>query len=422
MYGTLSLSEVIEPAVRMASDGIRVNSVLAHDLQCYGREVLLSHASSRKIFLSPEGDFWREGDILVQSDLAHSLALIARYGRSAFYRGEISDKIASAMRENGGLVSAEELARYQIKERVPLCGDYRGYQIFSMPPPSSGGLHLIQLLHILENFNLKEAGYGSAFSMHVMAEAEKHVYADRSKYPGDPEYTFIPCDALTSKEYASQIANSIRTERAIPSSQILPGTFQRRESEQTTHFSVADRNGHAVSVTYTLNTNFGNGIVIEGTGILMNNEMDDFALSLSRPNVYGLYGGEANLLAPSHRPLSSMAPTIVMKDGRPWLVTGTPGGSRIITTVLQLLVNTIDFGMNIAEATCASRFHHQWLPDELWVEPGFSPDTLELLRQKGHNIVLSTTMGCAQSIMLTGQGEMLGAADPRIVSGVVSGF
>jgi len=303
----------------------------------------------------------------------------------------------------------------------PISGTYRGYEVFSMPPPSSGGIHIVQILNILENFDMHKFGFGSADAMQVMAEAEKRAYADRSEYLGDPDFVKVPWQALTNKAYAKSIANEIDINKAKPSSEIRPGKLAPYESNQTTHFSVVDKDGNAVAVTYTLNTTFGTGIVAGNSGILLNNEMDDFSAKPGVPNVYGLVGGDANAVGPKKRPLSSMSPTIVVKDGKTWLVTGSPGGSRIITTVLQMVVNSIDFGMNVAEATNAPRFHHQWLPDELRVEKGFSPDTLKLLEQRGQKVAVKEAMGSTQSIMVGPDGALFGASDPRSVDDLTAG-
>ena len=420
-YGTMPLNKVIQPAIRLAWDGFIVNDALADDLKTYGSEVLPNHENSKAIFWK-DGEPLKKGDRLVQSDLAKSLTLIAEHGPDAFYKGAIADQIADEMKKNGGLITKADLAAYRAVERTPVSGDYRGYQVYSMPPPSSGGIHIIEILNILSQFDMHKYGFGSADAMQLMAEAEKRAYADRSEYLGDPDFVKVPWQALTSKAYAKSLAAGIDLNKATPSSDIRPGKLAPYESNQTTHFSVVDKDGNAVAVTYTLNTTFGTGIVAGNTGILMNNEMDDFSAKPGVPNVYGLVGGEANAVGPKKRPLSSMSPTIVVKDGKTWLVTGSPGGSRIITTVLQMVVNTIDFGMNVAEATNAPRFHHQWLPDELRVEKGFSPDTLKLLTQKGQNVVVKPAMGSTQSIMVGPDGTLYGASDPRTVDDLTAGY
>lgn len=420
-YGSLPLNSVVRPAIKLAQEGFIVNDALADDLKTYGSEVLPHHENSKAIFWK-DGEPLKKGDKLVQQDLANSLTMIAENGPDAFYKGEIARQIAQQMQQNGGLITTDDLAAYQAVERTPVSGEYRGYQIFSMPPPSSGGIHIVQILNILENFDMKKYGFGSADAIQIMAEAEKYAYADRSEYLGDPDFVNVPWQALTSKAYAKSIAGQIDINKAKPSSEIRPGKLAPYESDQTTHFSAVDKDGNAVAVTYTLNTTFGTGIVAGNTGILLNNQMDDFSAKPGVPNVYGLVGGEANAVGPKKRPLSSMSPTIVVKDGKTWLVTGSPGGSRIITTVLQMVVNTIDFGMNVAEATNAPRFHHQWLPDELRVEKGFSPDTLKLLEQKGQKVALKGAMGSTQSIMVGPDGELYGASDPRSVDDLTAGY
>ncbi|EAY1186391.1 gamma-glutamyltransferase [Salmonella enterica subsp. diarizonae] len=420
-YGSLPLNSVVRPAIKLAQEGFIVNDALADDLKTYGSEVLPHHENSKAIFWK-DGEPLKKGDKLVQQDLANSLTMIAENGPDAFYKGEIARQIAQQMQQNGGLITTDDLAAYQAVERTPVSGEYRGYQIFSMPPPSSGGIHIVQILNILENFDMNKYGFGSADAIQIMAEAEKYAYADRSEYLGDPDFVNVPWQALTSKTYAKSIAGQIDINKAKLSSEIRPGKLAPYESDQTTHFSVVDKDGNAVAVTYTLNTTFGTGIVAGNTGILLNNQMDDFSAKPGVPNVYGLVGGEANAVGPKKRPLSSMSPTIVVKDGKTWLVTGSPGGSRIITTVLQMVVNTIDFGMNVAEATNAPRFHHQWLPDELRVEKGFSPDTLKLLEQKGQKVALKEAMGSTQSIMVGPDGELYGASDPRSVDDLTAGY
>ncbi|EKR7165610.1 gamma-glutamyltransferase [Escherichia coli] len=417
-YGTMPLNKVVQPAFKLARDGFIVNDALADDLKTYGSEVL---PNSKAIFWK-EGEPLKKGDTLVQANLAKSLEMIAENGPDEFYKGTIAEQIAQEMQKNGGLITKEDLAAYKAVERTPISGDYRGYQVYSMPPPSSGGIHIVQILNILENFDMKKYGFGSADAMQIMAEAEKYAYADRSEYLGDPDFVKVPWQALTNKAYAKSIADQIDINKVKPSSEIRPGKLAPYESNQTTHYSVVDKDGNAVAVTYTLNTTFGTGIVAGESGILLNNQMDDFSAKPGVPNVYGLVGGDANAVGPNKRPLSSMSPTIVVKDGKTWLVTGSPGGSRIITTVLQMVVNSIDYGMNVAEATNAPRFHHQWLPDELRVEKGFSPDTLKLLEAKGQKVALKEAMGSTQSIMVGPDGELYGASDPRSVDDLTAGY
>lgn len=420
-YGTMPMSDLIQPALALAKDGFPVNQALADDLVQYGREVLLNNDRSRAIFFKSGDVPWSKGETLIQTDLAASLDLIAKQGADAFYKGPIAEQIANEMEKNGGLITKADLAGYKAVERQPVSGTYRGYEVYSMPAPSSGGIHIIQILNILENFDLKSMGQNSADAIHVMSEAMKFAYADRSEYLGDPDFVTVPVGALTSKEYAKNLAAKIDMNKARPSSEIRPGKLAPYESDQTTHYSVVDSQGNAVAVTYTLNTNFGSGIVAGNSGILLNNQMDDFSAKPGVPNVYGLIGGEANAVQAGKRPLSSMSPTIVTKDDQVFLVTGSPGGSRIITTVLQIVLNTLEFNMNIAEATNAPRIHHQWLPEEIRIEKGISPDTIRLLEKKGHKVSVKPTMGSTQSIVVTREG-LFGAADPRTKDALAAGF
>ncbi len=421
-YGAKERQLILNPAIQLAAEGFTVSRGLAKTLQNYAPEVMSQHAASRSIFFNEDNVPLQAGQQLIQKDLANALKRIQQQGRDGFYKGETAEKIVATMEKLSGLMTLEDLATYQPIEREPLIGQYKGYTVITMPPPSSGGIHLIQLLNILESFDLKNSGHNSAASIQVMAEAMKHAYADRSEYLGDPDFYKVPVQALLSKAYANDIAKLIKSNnKPTPSSTIKPGKLTPYESDQTTHFSVVDSEGNAVAVTYTLNTNFGTGIVAEGTGILLNNQMDDFSAKPGTANVYGLIGGEANAIAPHKRPLSSMTPTIIVRDNQPILVTGSPGGSRIITTVLQTVLNVIEHNMNIAEATSAPRVHHQWLPDYLRVESGISQDTLNILKQQGYEIKQQPVMGSTQSIML-GQDGLYGASDPRSDSGLTAGY
>lgn len=315
----------------------------------------------------------------------------------------------------------DDLRAYTPAERTPVKGTYRGYDIYSMPPPSSGGAHIVQMLNILENYPIGNYGHNTPLTIHMMAEAMKYAYADRSKYLGDPDFADVPLEGITAKSYAKDLAGCIDPDRAIPSTAISPGEPAKYESPQTTHYSVVDRWGNAVSTTTTLNLNYGTGIVAAGTGILLNDEMDDFSSKPGTPNAFGLLGGKFNAIEPGKRMLSSMTPTIVMKDGEVFLVTGSPGGSRIITTTLQIVMNVIDHGMNVAEATQAVRIHHQWMPDELRVEPGLSGEVIDRLEAKGHTVVERGTMGITQSIMRVG-GRLEGASDPRGETSLTAGY
>ncbi|MFL9923142.1 gamma-glutamyltransferase [Herbaspirillum lusitanum] len=418
-YGTMKLADVMAPAIKLAEKGYNVSPSLALILAAE-RDHLGQWDSSKAIFFK-DGRPLQTGEKLVQKDLAKSMKLIAKQGPAAFYQGDIAKKIVAEMDKHGGLISADDLKNYKVVEREPVSGSYRGYQVMSMPPPSSGGVHIIQMMNILERYPLKEYGADSAQTIHLMAEAMKLAYADRSEYLGDPDYTKVPVKGLTSRAYADELAKKINPDRATPSSEIKPGQPQPYESDQTTHFSVADKDGNLVATTYTLNLNFGSGIVATGTGITLNNEMDDFAAKPGVPNAFGLIGGDANAVGPYKRPLSSMSPTFVLKDGKPFLVTGSPGGSRIITTTMQTILNVIDHDMNVAEATILPRIHHQWAPDQLRVEKGLSADTLRLLKDKGQKISVQPAMGRTQTIQIKGDG-FYGYSDPRNPDGRTIGF
>ncbi|BAI76002.1 gamma-glutamyltranspeptidase (plasmid) [Azospirillum sp. B510] len=418
-YGTMTLAEVMAPAIRLAREGYAVTPQLAGLLEVE-RDHLAKWEATRAIFFKGDRPL-TVGETLVNADLANSLEMIARQGPKAFYEGAIADGIAAEMERHGGAITKDDLKAYRVVEREPVSGSYRGYTVKSMPPPSSGGTHIIQMLNILERWPLTEYGPDSARSIHLMAEAMKLAYADRSEYLGDPDFTKVPVKGLTSRAYADELAAKIDPEKATPAGTIKPGRPAPHESDQTTHFSVADSQGNVVSTTYTLNLNFGSGIVAAGTGILLNDEMDDFSAKPGVPNAFGLVGGEANAIQPYKRPLSSMSPTIVLKDGKPWLVTGSPGGSRIITTTLETVVDHIDFGMNPAEAAALPRVHHQWTPDELRLEKGLSGDTVRLLERMGHKVAVKPTMGRTQTIQL-GEDGLSGFSDPRNPDGLTLGY
>ena len=418
-WGTMPLDKVIAPSIALAEKGFPVSETLAKILR-QEQKNMGKWPATTEIFWK-DGAPLKRGDLLVQKDLAQSMRLIAQQGAKAFYEGAIAQKIAAEMAPHAGAVTLQDLREYKVAEREPVRGTYRGHEVVTMPPPSSGGTHLVQILNMLEQWPLAQWGQNSAQTLHHMAESSKLAYADRSEYLGDPDFVKIPLKGLTSKRYAESLAKTIDPNRARPAKEIKPGQPQPYESDQTTHYSVVDKAGNAVAVTYTLNTNFGSGIVAKGTGILLNNEMDDFAAKPGVANAYGLVGGDANAVAAKKRPLSSMTPTLVLKDGKPTLVTGSPGGARIITTVLQTVVNTIDFGNNPAEAAAAPRVHHQWTPDELRVEKGLSPDTLALLKQRGHNIAVKPSMGRTQTIQIR-DGMLYGYSDPRNPDGQTLGY
>jgi gamma-glutamyltranspeptidase / glutathione hydrolase len=419
-YGTISLAEALRPAIELAGRGITVTPDLAASL-VDAKKRLQKWPSSAKVFYRDGGAPYEPGDVLIQRDLATSLSLIAERGPEAFYGGPIGAKIVAEVARAGGHLTIDDFRGYRAVVRAPVRGSYRGYEVISMPPPSSGGVHIVQILNVLEGFPIGFLGAGGAESIHLMAETMKLAYADRSAYLGDPDFVDVPVAALTSKAYAAHLRGLINRNRARPAAEIRPGDLAPYESPETTHFSIVDAAGNAVANTYTINFGYGTGLVAEGTGILLNNELDDFSAKPGVPNAYGLIGGEANAVEPGKRPLSSMSPTIVLKDGRPFLVTGSPGGSRIITTTLQIVMNVIDHGMNIAEATYAPRIHHQWLPDELRIEEGLSPDTIGLLEQKGHHVTVGAAMGSTQSIMITGHG-LSGSSDPRQPGALTLGY
>jgi gamma-glutamyltranspeptidase / glutathione hydrolase len=419
-YGTISLAEALAPAIELAEQGISVSEDLAESLEGTS-ERLQKWPSSTRIFYKAGGAPYQPGDTLVQRDLATSLRLIAAQGPKAVYGGPIGQKIVAEVARAGGHLTIDDFRNYEAVVRKPVRGDYRGYDIVSMPPPSSGGVHIVQILNTLEGFPIGFLGHNGTETIHLMAEAMKLAYADRSEYLGDPDFVDVPVAALTSDAYAAHLRSLISLGRPRPAAEIGPGDLAPYESPETTHFSIVDAAGNAVANTYTLNFSYGTGLVAEGTGILLNNELDDFSAKPGVPNAYGLIGGDANAVAPDKRPLSSMSPTIVLADGEPFLVTGSPGGSRIITTVLQVIMNVVDHGMNIAEATHAPRIHHQWLPDELRIEEGLSPDTIRLLEQIGHTVSVQDAMGSTHSIMVTEAG-LFGSSDPRTPGALTLGY
>ena len=418
--GKFTLAELMAPAIKLAREGFTVDDELAETLP-RAQPRLVRWPSSAKIFLKNDGVALQNGERLVQPDLAASLEAIAAGGPRAFYEGPIAEKIVASLASNGGIMTLDDLKNYRAIERPAVRGSYRGYDIASMPPPSSGGVHLIEMLNILEGFPLRDTGPESAATLHLMIEAMKPAYADRAVFLGDPASIQIPVAGLTSKRYAAELRKAIDPERARPAQSVRAGNPAPYEGDNTTHFSVVDAEGNAVANTYTLNFFYGLGLVADGTGILLNNELDDFAAKPGAPNAFGLVGGDANAPGPGKRPLSSMSPTIVTRDGRVFLVTGTHGDSRIITTVLQVILNVVDHQMNIAEAIAAPRIHHQWLPDQVDAERGLSPDTMRLLEARGHKIVVGRTFGSANSILVTPDG-ITGAADPRQRGTLAEGY
>jgi gamma-glutamyltranspeptidase/glutathione hydrolase len=420
-YGTMPLKKVLAPAIALAEKGLEVSFALNFEIDARA-ERLRMNPEARRLFFKPDGSAYGIGERWRQPELAWTLRQIARHGRDGFYAGEVAERIVAEMQAGDGLITLEDLAAYRAVEREPVRGRFHDFEVVSTPPPSSGGVHIIQMLNILEGLPLAEAGHNSAAYLHYLAESMKLAYADRSQYLGDSDFVPVPVAELTSKAYAARQRAGIKPDRAVPSTAIRPGAQLPSESHDTTHFTVADAAGNVVSNTYTLNFSFGSHIAVPGTGMLLNNEMADFAAAPGVANAYGLVEGEANRIEGGKRPLSSMSPTLVLRDGRAWLATGSPGGSVIITTVLQTLLNAMVFDMNIAAAAAGARVHHQWLPDILRVEQGVSPDTIRLLRNMGHKVETGDrTLGRTQSILLE-NGYLYGATDTRRLGGHVAGY
>ncbi len=420
-YGSMTREQVMAPAIALAERGLTVSFALDFEINARS-EQLRKNPEALRLFFKPDGTPHEMGDTWRQPDLAWTLTQIQKKGRDGFYAGEVARRITAEMEAGDGLITAQDLAGYRVVERQPVRGRFREFEIVSTPPPSSGGVHIVQMLNILEGYDLAAMGHNSAAYLHHLAESMKLAYADRSRYLGDPDFTEVPVSQLTDKAYAARQRQLIDPARATPSADIAPGKMLPGESSDTTHYSVADHHGNVVSNTYTLNFSFGSHIAVPGTGMLLNNEMADFASSPGQANAFGLVEGEANIIEPGKRPLSSMSPTMVFRDGKPWLATGSPGGSLIITTVLQTLLNAMEFDMNIAAAAAGARVHHQWMPDKLRVERGISPDTIKLLQGMGHQVEIGNrTLGRTQSIMLD-DGWLLGATDTRRPGGWVAGY
>lgn len=423
-YGTKPLSELIQPAIDLAENGFIITDRQAETM-LEAKSDFAKFATSKKYFLKKDGSTYKDGERLIQKDLAKTLRLIQKDGESAFYKGKIADLIVADMKKNGGIISKEDLAQYNVVWRKPVTGTYRGYKIISMSPPSSGGTHIIQMLNTMENAPIAKLGFGSSQTIALMAEAMRQAYADRSVFMADPDFFSVPTNKLLAKDYAKKIyANILKSEgKAIPSKDIQPGLgvikvgqpVNHREGNHTTHYSVADKWGNAVSVTYTINASYGAIAAVDGAGFILNNEMDDFSIKPGVANLYGLVGGEANAIVPGKRPLSSMSPTIILKDGKLFMVVGSPGGSRIITTVLQVISNVIDHKMDIARAVESPRFHMQWAPDEIRIESyGMPKDVQNNLKKMGYKLTELPDMGDVNAIMRDPKtGIMYGVSDPR---------
>lgn len=407
-YGTMSRQEVMQYAIEYAENGFKIHKRLAENLNSH-QNAFSQFPSTMEIF----GGKFKEGDLLVQKDLANTLKRISEQGRDGFYKGETAELISEEMRLGYGIVTKTDLEKYEAVERTPVKGTYHGYEIISMPPPSSGGICLIYLLNILENYDLKSFGYNSSAKVNILTEAMRRVYADRSQYMGDPDFVRVPADVLTSKMYAKIRMDGYELSKAGNSKEVQPGNIVK-ESDQTTHYSIVDKEGNLVSTTTTINDNFGSKLVIKGAGFFWNNEMDDFVSKPGEPNMYGLVGSEANAVEPQKRMLSSMTPTIILKDNKPFMIVGSPGGGRIITSVLQTIINVIDFNMSIKDAIDAPRFHHQWLPDEIQIEKDvFDKDMKNVLKEMGYTLKEIPEFGRVEGILFNADGSFMGHTDKR---------
>ncbi|WP_279203880.1 gamma-glutamyltransferase [Obesumbacterium proteus] len=398
-YGKLTRQQVMEPAIKLAREGFILNrgdtDILDTTIAKFRDD-----PEAARIFLRPNGDPLQPGDRLIQTDLANTLESIAQNGPDAFYQGKIPQAVEAAAKKGGGILTAKDFADFRIAETAPITCSYRGYEFVSAPPPSSGGVTLCEILNVLEGYDLKASGFNSAQTIHTMTEAMRHAYMDRNTFLGDPAFVKNPTEKLLSKEYAAEIRKQIQPEIATPSSRVQPG-MEPHEKPETTHYSIVDHSGNAVSTTYTINGRFGSVVIAPGTGFFLNDEMDDFTVKVGEQNMYGLVQGATNAIAPGKRPLSSMTPTLVTKDGKVFMVVGSPGGSRIITITLQTVLNIIDHGMAPQEAVDAPRIHHQWLPDEVYFEQlGLSADTQKLLQERGYKLVEQTPWGAAELIMV----------------------
>lgn len=414
-FGKLDWASILEPAVRLAEEGVLLTEREARGLNNYKETFLEVNGPDLTYFMKPDGTEWEKGDLLVQKDLAESLKRIQQNKREGFYSGKTADLLVAEMKKGGGIISHEDLKRYKSAWRTPLTGEYRGHKIISMAPASSGGIALIQLLKLVEPYPLKDWGWNSEKTTQLMIEAERRVYADRAKWMGDTDFVKVPLEELISKEYLAKRWADFNADKATLSSDIEGGDVDGYESMETTHFSVVDKDGNAVSLTTTINGAFGSKVIVEGGGFLMNNEMDDFSVKAGVPNMFGLTGNKANEIAPEKRMLSSMTPTIVEKDGKLFMVVGTPGGSTIITSVFQTISNVIDHGLGMQESVNALKFHHQWLPDRTTFEKGaFTETTLKDLRAKGYQMdEMDGTLGRMDCVLVLTDGTYEGASDPR---------
>jgi gamma-glutamyltranspeptidase/glutathione hydrolase len=417
-FGSKKWDELVAPAMNLASTGYALTDAEAASMQGAARG-LAPYPESNRIFLRG-GKYYEMGDTFVQADLGRVLERIARLGANDFYEGETAALLAKDQKAHGGLITLEDLKAYKAIERKPLTGKYRGYDIVTSPPPSSGGVGILQMLGVLEGTDFATAGAGSAKAVHYMTEAMRHFFADRSQNLGDPDFVKVPIAAMLNPNYILKVRGAIDPEKATPSSQVKGTVFTGHESEQTTHYTIADDKGNVVAVTYTLNDQYGNKITANGLGFLLNNEMGDFASQPGIADASGRILGEADAIAPRKTPLSSMTPTIVLKDGKPFLALGSPGSQTIINTVLETMINVIDWKMNVQDAVNWPRFHHAWMPDALSMEPGYSPDTVALLEKWGYNVHVGQRQGDCDAILFS-QGWLEGAADPR-TGGLAKGY
>jgi gamma-glutamyltranspeptidase/glutathione hydrolase len=410
-YGKLKWEELVQPAIDLAHNGFKISKRLAGSLNWGSSE--FKKLNPGKTYLLKDS-VWKEGDLLVQEDLAKTLELIRDKGRNGFYKGKVAEELVEEMKNGQGIITKKDLKKYHSVWRKAITGKYKGYKIITMPPPSSGGIALLQLLHSVENYPLHRWGYNQDSTVQLIVEAERRVYADRSKYLGDPDFYKVPVDSLLKPAYIEDRMKNFSWDAATPSSTIQPGSFAGYESDQTTHYSIIDREGNSVAITTTLNGSFGSKIFVAGAGFLLNNEMDDFSSKPGVPNMFGLIGGKANSIQPGKRMLSSMTPTIIEKGGKLFMVVGTPGGSTIITSVFQTILNVIEFDQDMQQAVSSKRFHHQWLPDQVNIEKdAFDDITIEKLQQKGYKIISGGASGRVDAILVTKDGYYQGGADPR---------
>lgn len=410
-YGKLKWADLIEPAITLARNGFKVSARQARELNGLKETFVKFNPDGTDLLKTTD---WVEGDVLQQEELAGTLEQIRDKGRSGFYEGTVADNLVAEMQRGGGIITKEDLVNYRAVWRKPITGNYKEYKIITMPPPSSGGIALLQLLKSVENYPLKRWGLNADSTVQLVVEAERRVYADRAVYLGDPDFFKVPQQQLLDNAYIKGRMNTFSWNKATPSSEVKEGKLNGAEHEETTHFSIVDRDGNSVAITTTLNGSYGSCVVVKGAGFLLNNEMDDFSVKPGTPNMYGLVGGEANAIAPGKRMLSSMTPTIIEKDGKLFMVVGTPGGSTIITSVFQTILNVIEFDKSMPQAVAAKKFHHQWLPDEVYTEEN-ALDSLTVLKlkAKGYNIVPRGAIGRVDAILKTKWGYYQGGADPR---------